>query len=175
MTIEALPHLRKTDYLGKKRLIVEKSPDCPEELNPYGEVPIECEMIKPEIEKLRLFFQDDNLGDVGWSKGRPSPEGLVSITAGRDDSERKALIVDISFPQPTVDENEALRRIVQRYCLYPNNIGTYKNLEHVFREYRDEDGKVVLVNEETIASQGFIEEIHLEMLKYARLILERMP
>lgn len=174
MSVEAIPYLKRTHHIAKNEVTVEKSPDYIEELDPYGEVPIECELLSPEIENLRTFFIGDR-DDKGWGKGRPSPEGIVSIHATEDESGRNALIVEIRFPQPTIDENEALRSNVQRFCLYPNNIGTYRFLERVLREFRDEDRKVVHVTEETVASQGFVGEIHIEMLKYARMVLEKTP
>ncbi len=66
---------------------------------------------------------------------RPSPEGIVDIIAGKDDAGRKTLIIAIWHEQPTVQKDEALRKQTQRYYLYPNNVGTYQFLEHVFREF----------------------------------------
>lgn len=175
MAIEARPHIRETTrYLKSGETVVEKSSECPEDVDPYGEVPVEVEFLKPMIEELRAFFLKGE-GDEGWAKGRPSPEGIVDIIAGKDDAGRKTLIIAIWHEQPTVQEDEALRRQIQRYYLYPNNVGTYQFLEHVFREFRDEYQKVVHVNEETVLSQGFMSEIHLENLKYAKMVLERNP
>ena len=171
MTIETIPHIIETHYLTKEKL-VEKSPNCPEDIDPYGDIPPEAEFLKPSINEYRQLFIERH-ADVGWSQFKPSPEGGVEICATEDGRGGKVLIVSVRHHQPTSCEDEVFRGEISRYFLHPNDVGTYQTLMHIFKEHDDEYGKPMWIHEYTVLDQGFMQEIHLESLRYARIILER--
>lgn len=160
MLTEAEPHIRY--ILSGKPTVEIRSPDCPEELNPFGEIPFETELIKEDIAELRASF----LNEVGdhTGEGRITPEGYVRVF--NDPS--KPLLIEIDFYHPPAeDREEFIKRLVHRFKLYENNIAVKQVVD-----WSAVGGSQLIVTE-TILSQEFVTQDHLPSLNYALRVLQQ--
>lgn len=166
MIPEAEPHSKAFYNDSTDRWEESISPEYPQELDPFGELPLETEFLKPAVQKFRRFFLE-NLAPAD-GVGLPMAEGHVSVFLKRSDySGREALIVEIQFKQP--ESTDIIRELIYRFYLYDNNVAIKKIV----------DFSIVLqdplINAETILDQVFITELDLQRLEYAKQAVQRHP
>lgn len=164
MVTEIEPHIRYI-YSGEPTVEI-RSPDCPEELNPFGEIPFEAELIKEDLAKIRASFLNE-IGSLG-EKTTPAPEGNVIIT----NTSGKPLQIEIGWHQPPAeDRGEFGKNLFHRFKLYGNNVASKQVIDLSLAFIKGHIG--VLVVSETILSQEFVTADHLLPLNYALRALQQ--
>jgi hypothetical protein len=157
---------------------IERSPSYPEEPDPYQPcglgIPDECYEIKDAIGVLLSEFIGESEG-YGWEKYVCSPKDRdwytdIFVKAGKDDSGRGALVVELSTTKTSDEKRGIYEADVTRYFLYPNNLGTLKRVKREIREFKNEEGETVITQTETrvlgglLPPSGFVDRLYLEPL-----------
>jgi len=161
---EIEPH--RVSILDKHgRWVERKMPHFPEDMDPFGEIPIETELVRNQIMFNLDFFRRMLSGVSGG--GTPSQEGNVSVCLNKKDDEGRICPVEvrIDYVKTRIAQgNDATRIETHRLFLYENGIGVRRVEDWVLTNRR---------LDETILSQKFITEEDLRLLDYARMIISQ--
>lgn len=144
------------------RWIERKMPHFPPDMDPFGEIPIEAEVVRNQI-----MFNLDFFRRIPGYGGQPSPEGNVHVYLNKEDDAGRTCPVEVRIDHVKTwmaQGSDATRIETHRLFLYENGIGVRKVEDWVLTHSRWD---------ETILSQKFITEEDLRLLDYARMIISQ--
>lgn len=163
MATELEPH-RVSTINEHGRWVERKLPHFPQDIDPFGPIPIEAGVVSNQI-LLNLDFFERILGNIS----QVSPEGNVHVRLNeKDDADRICPVeIRIDYVKTRMSQGSDATRIeAHRLFIYDNGVGVRKIENWVITHSRWD---------ETILLQKFITEEDLHLLSYAKMIISQSP
>ena len=142
-----------------------------EELDPFGAIPIDAELIKGKINAFRQSFLAD-LPESGWGLSKAQPEGHISIDTIHYDQHRYLpLRVQIIDNQQLPRIKGINKELIHRFQIYENGVAIVKLVEKSYVYSTHGKEKKTWKTYENILSQRFADESYLRYLDYAQKVI----
>ncbi len=166
MTVEVRQRTISVRLAGKDDWTTRRFGEVLPTLDPFGDVPIETEIVKPQIRELRDFFMNHGSGRIGCGLSKNTPEAGISVH-GLAENGHHVIFVQTDEHQPNEPADRSLQH---RFYLYPNNVGIRRDVDFLLR-FDDRLAEPDVAISENILGQKFVTEEDLAHLNYVKSVL----